>query len=348
MISVNLMSPMPDTRWQTLLDADHLEQIIQAMPGGLLWVDGHGTVSRANTAALSLLGEPLLGISWVEVIARAFAPRPDDGFQVSLRNGRRVQLAISHLEGQPGQLIQLTDMTPTRTWAEQQGHAQRLAALGRMAATLAHQIRTPLSAAMLYGANLASPALNSAQRSQFQQRLMDRLTDIERQISDILLFARQDTSPLADELEVGELLAQTREAAAPLLAARGVALSCADDCRARILGNRNSIKSILLNLLENAAQADARRIHIDTELEQEQLLIRIRDDGKGMDETLTANIFTPFFTTRSQGTGLGLAAVASVLKAHQGSVSVSSQPGQGSCFSLRLPLLTRHHQGATS
>ncbi|MBL1378391.1 sensor histidine kinase [Zobellella iuensis] len=334
-----------DTRWQTLLDAGHLEQIIQAMPGGLLWVDGHGVVSRANPAALALLGEPLLATPWVEVIARAFSPRPDDGFQVSLKDGRRVQLAISHLEGRPGQLIQLTDMTPTRTWAEQQGHAQRLAALGHMAATLAHQIRTPLSAAMLYGANLSSPALSEGQRQQFQQRLVARLQDIERQISDILMFARQEQSPLADELEVATLLEQSREAATPLLAARGVALEITGPGSGRILGNGNSLKSILLNLMENAAEAGASRISLESEVEQQQVVIRVRDNGKGMDETLSAKIFAPFFTTRSQGTGLGLAAVAAVARAHQGRVTVASAPGRGSCFSLWLPLLANNVDG---
>src|SRR5690554_1229800 len=97
-----------DARWLSLLEAEQLEQLILSMPSGLLWLDGHGVVTRANPAARALLGEPLQGRPWVEVIARAFAPRPDDGFQVSLHNGRRVQLAIADLAGRPGQLIQLT------------------------------------------------------------------------------------------------------------------------------------------------------------------------------------------------------------------------------------------------
>ncbi len=329
-----------------------MASLLNAMPSGVVWLNGRGRVALANPAAREILGEPLLQQPWAEVIGRVFAPQPDDGLQVSLKDGRRIQLAIAHVEGRPGQLIQLTDMTPTRTWVEQQGHARRLTALGQMAATLAHQIRTPLSAAMLYGANLSAPGLNEAQRGQFQQRLMARLDDIERQISDILMFARPDQAPLADELELGALVHQCAEAAAPMLASRGAELIVSPSVPATVLGNAHALKGIVLNLLENATEAGATRIGLamvaapDNEVE-----VRLQDNGKGMDGALLGQIFTPFFTTRSQGTGLGLAAVAAVMRAHQGRVTVQSVPGQGSCFSLWLPLAASRgnkEQGASA
>lgn len=313
--------------------------LVNAMPSGVVWLDGRGCVALVNPAAQSMLGEPLQGQVWATVIARVFAPQPDDGLQVSLKDGRRIQLAISHIQGQPGQLIQLTDMTPTRAWVEQQSHAQRLAALGQMAATLAHQIRTPLSAAILYGANLAAPHLTDSQRARFQQRLVDRLTDIERQISDILLFARPEQAPLADSLQLSELLSECIDAASTLLATKNAAVTLTLTSEpSRVLGNAHALKGILLNLLENATEAGATQLDVsllattDNELE-----IRLQDNGKGMDAQMIDNIFTPFFTTRSQGTGLGLAAVSAVMRAHQGRVSVQSELGKGSCFSLFLP-----------
>ncbi|WP_417614596.1 sensor histidine kinase [Oceanisphaera sp.] len=317
-----------------------MSALVHAMPSGVVWLDGRGRVALVNPVAQSMLGEPLQGMAWSAVIERVFAPQPDDGLQVSLKDGRRIQLAISHVEGQPGQLIQLTDMTPTRAWVEQQSHAQRLAALGQMAATLAHQIRTPLSSAMLYGANLAAPQLTSQQREQFQQRLLARLNDIERQISDILLFARPEQAPLADKLDLSELLPECIEAASPIMAAKGVRLTLTNALAgpARVLGNAHALKGIVLNLLENAAEAGASELDLmladtpDNEIE-----IRVQDNGKGMSKALLSQIFTPFFTTRSQGTGLGLAAVMAVMRAHQGRVTVQSVPEQGSCFSLWLP-----------
>nr|WP_176442098.1 PAS domain-containing sensor histidine kinase [Zobellella denitrificans] len=335
-----------DTRWLSLLEAEQLEQLLLSMPSGLLWLDGRGIVTGANPAAQALLGEPLLGQPWLAVVARAFVPRPDDGFQVSLHDGRRIQLAIADLAGCPGQLIQLTDMTPTRAWAERQGHARRLEALGKMAATLAHQIRTPLSAAMLYGANLASPSLSDEQRGHFCRRLQQRLADIERQIGDILLFARREQAPLAEPLRVDTLLRQVQELAQALPAAEAAEIVLDPVGAAQLLGNGNSLCGALLNLVENALEAGASRIRLTAAEQDGGLCIRVRDNGKGMDEALQARVFEPFFTTRSQGTGLGLAAVQSVVQAHQGRIGLWSAPGQGAEFSLQLPLLPAEPGGS--
>ncbi|MBO1519193.1 ATP-binding protein [Oceanisphaera pacifica] len=323
----------------------NMTALVDAMPSGVVWLDGKGRVALANPAAQSMLGEPLQGLLWPEVIKRVFAPQPDDGLQVSLKDGRRVQLAISHIEGQPGQLIQLTDMTPTREWVDQQSHAQRLAALGQMAATLAHQIRTPLSAAMLYGANLAAPHLNNSQREQFQQRLVARLQDIERQISDVLLFARPEQAALADNIDVNTLLADCAEAASPLLAMKGASITTDDYHNVEpcyVLGNAHALKGIMLNLLENGAQAGANELNMSLRCLSNEVEIRVQDNGKGMDDAVLNKVFTPFFTTRSQGTGLGLAAVMAVMRAHQGRVSVQSELGKGSCFSLFFPCSAQH------
>ena len=324
----------------------NMTALVNAMPSGVVWLDGRGRVALVNPAAQGMLEgalqAPLVGEVWFDVIERVFAPQPDDGLQVSLKDGRRIQLAISHIEGQPGQLIQLTDLTPTRAWVAQQSHAQRLAALGQMAATLAHQIRTPLSAATLYAANLAAPQLTETQRALFQQRLSDRLNDIERQISDILLFAKPEQAPLAESVTLSELLTECVEAAGALLAANKACLTWEESglsaAQSQVLGNSHALKGIVLNLLENALDAGATDLHLALLAAGEELEIRLQDNGKGMAPHLLDNIFTPFFTTRSQGTGLGLAAVAAVMRAHQGRVTVQSVLGQGSCFSLFLPL----------
>jgi len=144
--------------------ADRLSTLLHALPAGVVVLDSQGVITQTNPAALTLLGEPLDGERWVDVIRRCFAPRRDDGHEVSLKDGRRVSIEIRTMENQPGQLILLTDLTETRQLQSQLAHAQRLSAMGKMVASLAHQIRTPLSAAILYGGHLSQPDLEEELR----------------------------------------------------------------------------------------------------------------------------------------------------------------------------------------
>ena len=126
---------------QLRAQANYMGQLYNELPSGLIVIDGNGVVEQANRVAVSLLGEPLQGLLWRHIIDRSFAPKNDDGHEISLKNGRRIQLSISSLEGRPGQLILLTDLTDTRLLQEHVAKLQRLSSLGKMVASLAHQIR---------------------------------------------------------------------------------------------------------------------------------------------------------------------------------------------------------------
>jgi len=179
--------------------ANRLLSLLDLLPGGVIVIDGQGVVREANPAACLLLGKPLEGMLWREVIARCFAPREDDGHEISLKDGRRLSIATRSLNGEPGQLVLLTDLTETRRLQDQLARHERLSALGRMVASLAHQIRTPLSAAMLYASHLSEQALPFEQQQRFAGRLKERLHELEHQVRDMLVFARGDL-PLPDRL----------------------------------------------------------------------------------------------------------------------------------------------------
>jgi len=115
-----------------------LRRLIDRMPGGVLVINQTGRVTEFNPAAEALLGIALANKTWLEVINQCFAPRPDDGHEVSLKNGRRVSLSTQALDDEPGQLVFITDQTHTRTLQEQLHHYQRLSEMGRMMASLAH------------------------------------------------------------------------------------------------------------------------------------------------------------------------------------------------------------------
>ncbi len=127
---------------------NRLENLLNIMPAGVVVLDSRGLVTQCNPAAEDFLGEPLLGEIWRNVIKRSFAPQVDDGHEISLKDGRRISMVTRSMEGEPGQLILLTDLTETRELQHRLDRHRRLSEMGRMMSSLAHQIRTPLSAAM--------------------------------------------------------------------------------------------------------------------------------------------------------------------------------------------------------
>jgi two-component system sensor histidine kinase FlrB len=327
---------------QLRAQANYMEQLYNKLPSGLIVIDGNGIVEQANCVALSLLGEPLEGQLWSAIIRRSFAPKNDDGHEVSLKNGRRIQLSISSLEGRAGQLILLTDLTDTRELQEHVAKLKRLSSLGKMVASLAHQIRTPLSAAMLYGANLANRTLTESSRSRFQGKLMNRLQDLETQVNDMLLFARSGDQKIVEEVSLVNLLEYVQDASEGLLTRIEGNLQCRlPDPDLLIMANKSALSSAITNLISNAVEATGKgvRLYI-TALRrgEDQVEISVMDNGPGIEKQHIAKVMEAFYTTKSQGTGLGLAVVQSIAQAHKGSVEIKSEFGKGSCFTLVLPL----------
>lgn len=327
---------------QLRAQASYMQQLYSELPSGLIVIDGNGIVEQVNRVAIALLGEPLKGQRWSDIIERSFAPKNDDGHEISLKNGRRIQLSISSLEGQPGQLILLTDLTDTRELQEHVAKLKRLSSLGKMVASLAHQIRTPLSAAMLYGANLANKTLTESARSRFQGKLINRLQDLETQVNDMLLFARSGDQKIVEEVSLVGLLEEVQDASESMLTQIDGHLQCRlPDPDLLIMANKNALASAITNLISNAIEATGRgaQLYISTVRRGEDLVeISVMDNGPGIAKGNIAKVMEAFYTTKSQGTGLGLAVVQSIVQAHKGSVEVKSEFGKGSCFTMVLPL----------
>jgi two-component system sensor histidine kinase FlrB len=296
-------------------------------------------VREANPVACNLLGEPLEGVLWRDVIARNFAPRDDDGHEISMKDGRRLSIATRSLDGEPGQLVLLTDLTETRRLQDQLSRNERLSALGRMVASLAHQIRTPLSAALLYASHLTEQALSVDQQQRFAGRLKDRLHELEHQVRDMLVFARGEL-PLPDRLAPQALYLALRSAAKPHLAGKTVRWQC-DARHGDLLCNRDTLVGAMLNLVDNAIQAAGPDVRLKVHLYERDntLRVTISDNGPGIDKQTLARLGEPFFTTKTTGTGLGLAVVKAVARAHQGELRLRSLSGRGTCATLVLPLI---------
>jgi len=319
--------------------ANRLQHLLDLLPGGVIVIDGTGAVREANPAALGLLGEPLIGMLWRNVITRCFAPREDDGHEISLKDGRRLSIATRSLDAEPGQLVLLNDLTETRHLQSQLARHERLSSLGRMVASLAHQIRTPLSAAMIYASHLTEQVLNVETQQRFAGRLKERLHELEHQVRDMLVFARGEL-PLTERLPAAALVQALESAAQTHVRDVQVRWQC-NSHDGEVLCNRDTLVGALLNLIENAVQAskNGARIKVHAYSRGNTLRLCISDNGSGIDASALARIGEPFFTTKTTGTGLGLAVVTAVAKAHQGRVQFRSRPGRGTCAIVSLPLV---------
>ncbi|WP_086480826.1 sensor histidine kinase [Oceanospirillum sanctuarii] len=319
--------------------AEKLEHLLFLLPVGVVVIDGSGFVSSANPTACDLLGGDLIGDTWIDVIERCFAPRQGDGYEISLKDGRLVSISTRSLEKEPGQMIVINDMTETRRLQEQVSRGERLTEMGQMVASLAHQIRTPLSAAMLYAGHLQSGELPEDKRLKFSSKLVDRLQNLEQQIGDMLQFARGG-STVAEPFSVASLADSvlTESESISMSSSTDVLVSC--DASGTLLGHQESLSGAILNLVNNAVQAGAEKVDVGFAFEANGILqITVCDNGPGIPADQLEKILEPFFTTKSQGTGLGLAIVQSVVSAHKGKLSVDSVLGEGVSFVISLPVI---------
>jgi len=321
---------------------NRLAHLVDILPSGVIILDGYGLVEEANKMALSFFSHNIIGQKWFSVINQFIEPRADDGHEVSLKDGRRLKIATSSLAPEDGQLIVLTDLTETRQLQNNMAHMQRLSALGKMVASLAHQVRTPLAAAMLYAANLKSKAMTEQSRARFNDKLIARLKYLESQVNDMLMFARGENGQTANEHSLQELLSEVKESSDAMLSQHKANLMVTlPEPDLLILGNRSALSGAITNLIQNAIQAKSSGLlmHlVARRFGDKEVEITLVDNGPGISNEQQKKIFEPFFTTKSQGTGLGLAVVQSVAKSHNGKLHLVSQIGKGSSFSIILPL----------
>ena len=330
-----------NTKWMEVAPAanmsNRMEHILQAMPSGVVIINGDGVVTDANPVAIKLLGLPLEGLKWIQVINRAFSPQDDDGHEVSLRNGRRVKIAITPLTPESGQLIVLTDLTETRLLQKNLSHLQRLSALGKMVATLAHQVRTPLTAALLYASNLGSPKLAESSRSRFQKKLVDRLNELEHQVNDMLQMAKGRQQDQDKPEHISTVMSRVLANCEPIAEQYSCQLEFIDSTKSKFLANSSALSSAINNLVINSIEAGSTAVKINGYETSTCLHLDIIDNGKGLDKATQQKVLEPFFTTKAQGTGLGLAVVQSVVANHSGKLQLRCEEQKGCTASLIFP-----------
>jgi signal transduction histidine kinase len=219
---------------------------------------------------------------------------------------------------------------------------QRLELIGRLAGGIAHDFNNLLTV-MLSLAELARgeappgmPALD-----QHLQRITEAGEQAASLAGQLLAFSKQrQVTPR--QVEVNQLTQRTLELVRAALPASIVfQMELADDAELHVLADETQLQQVLMNLCLNARDAmpDGGVLRVETSLETDMVRLSVHDTGQGMAEEVRARIFDPFFSTKEEGTGLGLAVVRRIVERYAGRVEVWSQPGQGSRFDVWLPLV---------
>lgn len=363
-----------------LRDLETLNQnIIQSMGSGLLTLDADGRINFINRA-----GEEITRVSFSEVFNKTLEEAfphsdiPDDVKKGPSRwetvfrteDGADLHLgfSVSTLKDSKGmnrgKILIFQDLTRFKEMEEQVRRAEKLAAIGQLAAGIAHEIRNPL-ASMSGSIQLLRRELKSSHDS---KRLMDivlRETDrLNVLISEFLLFA-QPSHKQRDSMDVKGLIEDTLDLFAHNPEwKKGITLRKNLETEVRLKANPKQLYQIIWNLVVNAVEAmpeggtltvTSRMVNgFQDRWEQQSpernqggkmkstgtpyVEISIGDTGTGIHPEDLNKIFDPFFTTKESGTGLGLAIVYRIVEDYQGNISVKSEPGKGTIFTVRLPL----------
>jgi two-component system sensor histidine kinase FlrB len=338
--------------------SERLALLLKALPAGVVVLDSAARVSEVNAAATEMFAQALIGESWPLLAQAALvAAEAPDEWQLGVR---RLAIAESPLDSAGGRILLIHDVTAAQALKTELERNQRLVAMGEMAASLAHQLRTPLATALLYSANLAQPELADAARRRFADKTTAQLKRLERLIQEVLLFARGESIG-RDSTPARQLLSEAAQTVEPLFLAKGIAFRIVGGAAETVVtGSRKALVGALVNLLENALQAcitagdtsqpgavaERAEVALGADLVAGQLRIAVRDTGAGIAPEIQARVFEPFFTTSGQGTGLGLAIALGVVRAHGGAMTVHSVPGEGSEFVIMLPVALAPEQAS--
>ncbi len=319
--------------------ANRLSTLLSVLPGGVVTIDANRMVREANPQAQDILGtgKPLTGRLWPEVLAEVVQENSEGSHDLKTTNGKRISLCERVLDAAGNEVILLTDVTEHYALQEMENRERRLTALGEMSARLAHQLRTPLSSALLYISRLAHLPVEDEGSSRIVARVIDRLRHIEKLIDGMLMFVRGDTRSRS-EFSVAAMMEELVGIVLPAAQERGgtvdLKLPDRDTC---ITGNREALLSGLVNIVENSITASEQpEVTVSLLYDRESVEFCIEDRGPGFGPGVVEKVFDPFFTTRSNGTGLGLAIAAVVAKEHGGGIDAGNIEGGGARVRLKI------------
>lgn len=346
------------------------DNVINSMMNGLVTVDDQGAVVLANRRAAELSGyapDELTGTPVAGLIAGSGGASPVDEALRAGREGVLVEAMLVRRDGGrvpvvvntsflrdthgrvEGAIAVFDDVSRIRRMEERLAQLDKLAALGRLSSSIAHEIRNPLTGIAAGIQYLRRAERLSEDQEENIRHILHEVDRIDRLIGDLMDVVRM-SDLMYQRYDLGELVRSATRGVEPEATARGVRIEVrARDDAPPVEVDRDRVTQVVLNLVKNAVEASSAGglVEVDVEVPDADgesfdamrrfAMIRVRDHGVGLTDEDRERVFEPFFTLKNEGTGLGLYVVHSIVERHGGYIDVESTYGEGSTFTVWLP-----------
>jgi two-component system sensor histidine kinase HydH len=342
---------------------NYAQQVVSSMANGLLSIDTDGRIVSYNSVAVQLFGlekSTIRAMNLSSVIDFQSSGIQQTLDQLRTTHEREILFQKSNSEIMPlsistspvidengtcsGAVIVIRDLREIKRLEEKVRRSEKLAAIGKLAAGISHEIRNPLSSIRGFAQFLRHALKDKPQEREYTEVMIKEMDRINRVVSDLLSFAGHDVVEPAPT-DVTELVEHVIRLVEPETQEKKVEIhSSVVSGLDEIPLDAYKITQVLLNLILNALQFNNEgNIRVTAELDEEnsQLIFQVEDDGPGIPPENKEKVFDPFFTTREKGTGLGLAIVHKIVESHRGEIWVDSPlPGknEGCRFTIAIPV----------
>ncbi len=341
---------------------NQLRSVLESLDSSVVMIDTEERITLFNRSAeriYELKQDQALGKSYAEV----FRPQADSHFPLieTLRHnhnllghekywkigggGKPIGYTTSVVKNRDGRVLGAveisTDLTNIKQMQNQMQHAKTLAALGEMAATVAHEIRNPLAGIGGFAGLLERDLEGDDPRRALVKKIVQGVSSLNKIVSNLLVYTRHMELNL-QRVDFIEWMEEILNYAEIEIAKENKDIAILRDYKFERMEARidpEKFQQVYLNLIFNAIQSIEGKgnIIIRADLDERDFLrVAIVDDGKGIPKDIMDKIFNPFFTTKEQGTGLGLAIVQRIVALHGGTITVASRPGKSTQFEIRI------------
>ncbi|UCE67763.1 MAG: PAS domain-containing protein [Candidatus Zixiibacteriota bacterium] len=341
--------------------ADYLNTILESVDSGVIVTDHEGRISIFNSAAERFTGisaGSALGRYYKDALRTAASPEADRVItgkmssasgEKTLRPRNDIEIPVAYSitrlrsfeNNRMGGAVEIFyNLTEIRKLEANLRRISTLAALGEMAATVAHEIRNPLSGIAGFAALLSRDLEGDHENLEIVDKIKKGVNALNAIVTNLLDFTKT-VDPNRMEIDPSVLIAETIEDVKADLESRNHTFDFErGSLKLRANLDPDLFRQIVFNLAKNAVQTNPDGGHVRLKLTRSSasnLVLKVEDDGPGISDEIRDRIFTPFFTTKTNGIGLGLATVKKLVELHGGRIEAGNRPGGGAVFTVNIP-----------